>query len=75
MQYPGVVICVCNEPNPASLQRRKLYRVAPRRTDDPRQYMRIIDDEDENYLYPSEWFMPIELPQQVIDALWGASTR
>ena len=75
MQQPAAVICVASEPDHASLQRRKLYRVAAKRTDDPRQYLRIIDDEDEDDLYPSEWFMPIELPPQVIEALWGANSR
>jgi len=32
-------------------------------------YIRIIDDSEEDYLYPAHYFIRIELPQEVEDAL------
>jgi len=31
--------------------------------------VRVIDEEDEDYLYPREWFIPIELPHNLEEAI------
>jgi hypothetical protein len=31
--------------------------------------LRVIDEEGEDYLYPRGWFLPIELPQNIAEAL------
>ena len=31
--------------------------------------IRVIDEEGEDYLYPTDWFLPIELPQNVEEAI------
>ncbi|MFA9478461.1 hypothetical protein ACERK3_09155 [Phycisphaerales bacterium AB-hyl4] len=66
------VICIRNEQNPASLQKRKLYRVVDPLPNDPEGYLRIIDEEEEDYLYPREWFMAVDLPKAAIEALEAA---
>lgn len=31
--------------------------------------IRVIDEENEDYLYPASWFLPIELPTKVEQAI------
>jgi hypothetical protein len=33
--------------------------------------IRVIDEEGEDYLYPRDWFSPIELPRRVEEAIGG----
>jgi hypothetical protein len=35
--------------------------------------IRVIDESGEDYLYPAEWFVPIELPQAVEKSLLRAA--
>ena len=60
-------VCIKNEGYVASLEVRKIYQVIA----DPqahRHYLiRIIDESGEDYLYPQEYFVPIELPQPVVE--------
>jgi len=62
-------ICVDNSEYPASLELHKLYRVVP--DDDAKKDgdLRIIDESGEDYLYPAEWFVPVELPPRVRGSL------
>jgi hypothetical protein len=34
--------------------------------------LRIVDESGEDYLYPAEWFVPIELPRRLQVAVAGA---
>ncbi len=64
-QRPEFVVCIRNDPYPASLERHKIYRRVP--DDEAEQYgdVRVIDESGEDYLYPADWFVPIDLPQDV----------
>jgi len=62
------VICVLNE-DCEDLEVRKIYEVLPDRLAAEDGYIRIIDESDEDYLYPAEFFLPIELSQSVEEAL------
>jgi hypothetical protein len=59
------VVCVKNEDYPASLELRKIYQVIPDARAAERQLIRVIDESGEDYLYPADYFVPIELPQGV----------
>jgi hypothetical protein len=61
-KYPYLAICIRNQGNAASLERGKAYRVIKPSSNDPPHRIRVIDEESEDYLYPSEWFVPIEVP-------------
>src|SRR5277367_6817171 len=61
-KYPYLAICVRNDGNPTSLERGKAYRVIKPLPTDPPQRIRVIDEENEDYLYRADWFMPIEVP-------------
>jgi len=67
------VICVQNEGYPASLELRKVYQVFPDVERDEHQMLRISDESGEDYLYPANYFMKVELPKPVQDALLKAA--
>jgi hypothetical protein len=55
-------LCVCNEGNEVSLELLKLYRVVEPRANDPADWVRIVDESGEDYLYPAANFVPLTLP-------------
>jgi hypothetical protein len=59
------VVCVKNEDYPASLELRKIYQVIPDARAAEHRLIRVIDESGEDYLYPADYFVPIELPQGV----------
>ena len=62
-------VCIRNEDHEESLELKKIYELL----DDPKaeehNMVRVIDEEGEDYLYPREWFLPIELPQRIEKAI------
>ena len=44
-------ICLDNEGYEASLELRKIYMVAPADANDPKGYIRSVDESGEDYLY------------------------
>jgi hypothetical protein len=63
------VVCINNEEYPASLELHKIYRVVPDEDAAADGDIRIIDESGEDYLYPSSYFAPIEVPQRVEESL------
>ena len=60
---PRFLICVSNEGYPASLEVRKVYQAMPDATASMRRFVRVVDESGEDYLYPEDLFVPIELPR------------
>jgi len=58
-------ICIDNKGYPASLERHKLYRVVADEDAAADGDVRIIDESGEDYLYPAQYFVLIDLPQSV----------
>src|SRR5215470_10490209 len=56
-------ICVKNMDYPASLEVRKIYEILPDAKAAKHGLVRVIDESGEDYLYPADYFVPIELPQ------------
>ncbi len=67
------LLCVRNESYPASLEVRKVYRALPDPVAASRGFVRVIDESGEDYLYPSDYFVGVELPQSAARAFAGAS--
>ncbi len=67
------VVCIGNIGNEASLERNKLYVVLPDRQADADGLLRVIDEDGEDYLYPAEWFVAVEVPKAVQASLRKAS--
>ncbi|NJK66449.1 MAG: hypothetical protein HC789_17535 [Microcoleus sp. CSU_2_2] len=59
------VVCINNEDDPASLEVRKIYRIIPDNRAAEHQFIRVIDESGEDYLYPAAYFVYIELPKAV----------
>ena len=62
-------ICVRNDDYPASLELRKLYPVIDDDFGQQHNLIRVIDESGEDYLYPNDYFMRVELPRPVEQTL------
>ena len=67
------VVCINNIDYPASLELHKIYRVLIDEDATMEGDIRIIDESGEDYLYPSSYFVPIQVPQTVEESLLRAS--
>ncbi|MBE9162865.1 MULTISPECIES: hypothetical protein [Microcoleaceae] len=52
------VVCINNQDYPVSLELRKIYQVIPDIRAAKHQYIRVIDESGEDYLYPVAYFVP-----------------
>ena len=66
-------LCVRNTGYPASLELRKLYLVLPDAQAAAHGLVRVVDESDEDYLYPAGFFVVLSLPQRAERALGLAS--
>lgn len=72
---PQFAICVNNAEYPASLDIHKIYRVLPDEDAAEDSDLRIIDESGEDYLYPAEYFIVIEVARQAAQTLVKSFTR
>jgi hypothetical protein len=63
------VVCIRNTNVYTSLEQFKIYRVLPDEEAWKNGDIRVIDESGEDYLYPSDYFVPIEVPEVVEQAL------
>lgn len=66
-------ICINNANYPASLELHKVYCVLPDKDAEKDGDLRIIDESGEDYLFSSERFVLVELPQVVETSLLKAA--
>jgi hypothetical protein len=66
---PKFAVCINNEDYEVSLELRKIYKVLHDAKAAEHHYIRVIDESGEDYLYPEDYFIPIELPKAVEKAL------
>ncbi len=52
---------------------RMIYRVIPDETAAKSNHIRVVDNEGEDYLYPADYFMFLDLPQEIARALSRAA--
>jgi hypothetical protein len=67
------LLCIKNDEYPASLDVRKVYQVIPDTAAAARHFVRIIDESGEDYLFPEDYFVPINLPVAAVNAFVHAS--
>ena len=72
-QEPRFAVCVRNEGYEASLELHKIYRIVPDLEADKEGDVRVLDESGEDYIYPAEWFILIEVPEAVQQSLLHAS--
>jgi len=67
-------VCVNNLEYPVSLELYKIYCLLP--DDDAAKDgdLRVIDESGEDYLYPANYFIPIEVPRAVEQAILTQTT-
>ncbi len=66
-------VCVHNKGYEASLERNKIYFVLPDREADKGGDIRVVDESGEDYLYPADWFVAVDVPKAVQTSLSRAS--
>ncbi|MBT9149025.1 MAG: hypothetical protein AAGB97_04015 [Dehalococcoidia bacterium] len=73
---PGkFAICVNNADYPVSLELHKLYGLVPDEEAERDGDLRVIDESGEDYLYPAEYFLVVEFPQTIQQALQTSFAR
>ena len=70
-QTARFVVCIVNsEPD---LEMRKIYQVLPDKIAEREGHLRVVDESGEDYLYPAEYFVAIEVPKEAAQSLLLAS--
>lgn len=62
------VLCTRND-GCDDLEPRKVYQVPTDPDAAEEGYIRIVDESGEDYLYPADYFVPIEWPTEAVRAL------
>jgi len=65
VKNPRFVICINNSGYVDDLKVRTVYQVLPDASAARSNYLRIVDETGEDYLFPASYFMPIKLPSEV----------
>ena len=68
------VLCIRND-GCDDLEPRKVYQVIPDPDAAADGYVRIIDESGEDYLYPADYFVPIEMPTDAAKVLAASSPQ
>lgn len=68
-----LVICIRNDDYQVSLEKRKLYVQLPDPDAEKHNYLRVIDESGEEYLYPESYFVPVELSEEIRQAVITAA--
>jgi len=65
-------VCVRTD-DPDLLTPRRIYEVLPDDSARKSDYLRVIDNEGEDYLYPAAYFVLVNFPPQIRQAIAQAS--
>ena len=65
------VLCVDNGTYQASLEPRKIYRVLSDPSAEAKSLLRAVDDSGEDFLFPSNLFVPIDAPAEAVPVFVG----
>ncbi len=65
------VVCIDNADYPASLELHKIYRSLPDDEAAASGGIRVVDESGEDYVFATEAFVPIRLPERVRASLRG----
>ena len=73
-QHSALQFAICIKTDDADLLTpRRIYQVLPDESAARSHYVRVIDNEGEDYLYPADYFIFMEFPHEVEQALLQAS--
>ena len=71
---PRFAVCIKNAGHPDDLQVRTVYQVLPDESAATSNYIRVIDETGEDYLYPAEYFVFVEVPSEAAKSLLLAAS-
>jgi hypothetical protein len=71
-QKTKFAICIRSD-DPDLLTPRRVYEVLPDESAARSKYIRVVDNEGEDYVYPAEYFIFVDFPPAVRQALRQAS--
>jgi hypothetical protein len=60
-----IAICVDNTDYELSLERRKVYSIVPDAEAERENYVRIVDETGEDYLFPASRFVFLAVPTEI----------
>lgn len=63
-------ICINNEGYPDDLKVRTVYQLLPDEPAARDNYVRVVDETGEDYLYPASYFVPVQLPHELAETLF-----
>ena len=66
---PQFVVCLRNDGYEAPLEPRKIYQVIPDTEAERHKMLRVIDESEEDYLFPARLFASISLPHTLAKEL------
>jgi hypothetical protein len=69
---PRFAVCVNNTADPDDLKVRTIYQVLSDESAARSHYIRVVDETGEDYLYPAELFVIIDVPAEVQKAFMQA---
>ena len=75
MNTSSIAVCLNNNAYRASLEVGKLYQTIPDRDAEKLGGLRVIDEDDEDYLYDSAMFCPLQVPPVVAQTLISVSKQ
>ncbi len=62
------VVCIKND-GCDDLELRKIYEVLPDQKAAEDDYIRVVDESGEDYLYPAAYFFTVQIPKAVMEGL------
>jgi hypothetical protein len=68
-------ICLHNGDYAGTLELRKVYEVLDDASAAQRNFIRVIDESGEDYLYPQSWFVSVALPETVEQLLHDLAAK
>lgn len=69
------MLCIDDGGYPESLEVRKVYVVLSDDRAAANDYIRVIDETGEDYLYPAKYFVPIQVPPEAVKILPAGMKR
>jgi len=69
------VLCINDGGYPESLEVCKVYAVLADERAAANNYIRVIDETGEDYLYPEKYFVPIQVPPEAAKILHSGTKR
>ena len=71
---PRFAVCINNSAYPDDLKVRTVYQVLPDESAAKSNYIRVIDETGEDYLYPAAYFVFVKIPPEAAKALLITAT-